>query len=228
MRPPWTRIWSLTLSTSSPHTHTRDGAKTHVSPSVIPPHCGATGNDVDGSCSGPGGTFVPDTLSLGVPTRQRGPLRQAGWDSGSTASSRAARGPRRTGRPRAARGSHLQGHKPQRWGWPSDPPLGAACECGLPGRAGGAADRPPPPGGNAGKYPLCLRSWAERPHWPRPLVAGHGDRRLSALSSAAQRPGTSHTARPATLKCPRAGGALPAARQPCDLPRGWGAALRAW
>jgi len=147
MRPPWTRIWSLTLSTSSPHTHTRDGAKTHVSPSVIPPHCGATGNDVDGSCSGPGGTFVPDTLSLGVPTRQRGPLRQAGWDSGSTASSRAARGPRRTGRPRAARGSHLQGHKPQRWGWPSDPPLGAACECGLPGRAGGAADRPPPQGG---------------------------------------------------------------------------------
>lgn len=63
----------------------------------------------------------------------------------------------------------------------------AACECGLPGRAGGAADHAQ--SANARKYPLCLCSWAEWPHRPRPLVAGHGDHRLSALSSAASVPG---------------------------------------
>jgi len=160
-------------------------------------------------------------LDSGDPCGRRGGTAGALQAAGRPGGPEGQEGPGRPGAP-TSRATSLRGGAGQAtllWGLLVS--VGSRGELGVQLTA-------PPPGGNAGKYPLCLRSWAERPHWPRPLVAGHGDRRLSALSSAAQRPGASHTARPATLKCPRAGGALPAARQPCDLPRGWGAALRAW
>lgn len=83
----------VSLTTSSPYIHTHDGARTHLSPSGIPPHAGATRNGVDGRRRGQGGLFVLDAFSSWASIRQPSTPRRLGWDSESTAGSgRAAQG----------------------------------------------------------------------------------------------------------------------------------------
>lgn len=66
----WRPTHVCSLTTSAPNDHNHDGAKTRLSPPVVPPHGGAAGDAMDGRRSGQQRTYTLGTLSSTDPIRQ--------------------------------------------------------------------------------------------------------------------------------------------------------------
>lgn len=161
-----THVWSL--ATSPPHTHTHDGAKTHLSPQVIPMVellvTTWTGDAVDSEGLIP---WIPSPQ--GITPDSQGPPQHAGAALSREECLREKRQPRGTHgqegprhpAPPASQGCSWEGRepdscpvrgplwalespgpgrRPQRWAWPASP---ASCRLSLSlesqGRAGGTA-----------------------------------------------------------------------------------------
>lgn len=66
----WRPTHVCSLTTSAPNAHTHDGAKTRLSPPVVPPHGGAAGDAMDGRRSGQQRSYTLGTLSSTDSIRQ--------------------------------------------------------------------------------------------------------------------------------------------------------------